>query len=232
MHKLRTTALFFLLLALSQNILAQNLTPFKAKYNVYRGDSLVANAQFNLQFKNGVWNWTMQTQPTGLYRWLTRKKPFAQTQLQNGPEGIQLLLQHKGNYLEKPPRESSWFDHTNQTIYYKKGDKIKQLNLPGPVYDYHSIHLMHSLMLENNQSTAEVNFYKKGKILKSTLILEKQIEIPRDSSNMTVDKMSQSFNNSSRKIIYYYQGDTLAPLKIEQIKKGSGSSVMWRMDFE
>lgn len=232
MNRLPGYISLLLLLLLSQNGNAQDLKSFKAKYNVYRGDSLVANAQFNLQLQNGVWAWTMKTKPTGLYRWLTRKRPFAQTQMQDSAEGIRILLQHKGDYSEKPPRESSWFDYASKTIYYKKGEKIKQLELPDNIYDYHSIHLIYPMMLENNLSQTNVNFYKRGKLLKSTLSLEKQVEIPHKSSILMVDKIAQNFENSGRKIIYYYQGDTLAPVKIEQIKKGENTSVMWRMSIK
>ena len=81
-------------------------------------------------------------------------------------------------------------------------------------------------------SNKSVNFYKKGKLLETTLTLEKQVKLPSKKDSMIVDKVTQVFTGSNKKMIYYYKGDTLAPLKIEQLKPGKDTSVMWRVDSQ
>ena len=226
---------FFLLIFLllpGVNAQALTLTPFDVNYHVYRGDIHVANSQLSLKKKQSEWVWLMKTRPRGIYSWLTRKKPFAETRLQDNGQEFPILLEKTGDYPKKPAKRNTWFDHANQTIYSMNGKQISQIDLPENVYNYHSIHLVYPLMLEQDTPQISVNFYKRGKLLETTLTLEKQVELASKKNSMIVDKVTQTFKNSNKKMIYYYQGDSLAPLKIEQIKPGKDSSVMWRVDSQ
>ncbi|MBT3204608.1 MAG: DUF3108 domain-containing protein [Gammaproteobacteria bacterium] len=223
----------FLLIALllaGFNVQALELNPFNARYHVYRGNTHVAISKFSLKKQKSEWVWRMKTGPRGIYSWLTRKKPFAETRMQETGRDIQLLLETTGDYPKKPAKQSTWFDHVNNKIYSMKGKNISQLKLPENTYNYHSVHLLHPLMLENNEQKMDINFYKRGELLKSTVTLEKQIELPAKKGKTIVDKLTQTFKGSSKKMVYYYKGKTLAPLKIEQIKPGKDKSVMWRID--
>lgn len=222
--------LLFFLLLMSFNARALTLSPFNVSYHVYRGDIHVANSRFSLKKQQSEWVWHMKTKPRGIYSWLTRKKPFAETRMQQIDQNIQLLLESTGDYPKKPAKRNTWFDHVNNKIYSMNGNKISQLSLPENVYNYHSIHLLHPVMLEQDRLQIDVNFYKRGKLLKSTLKLEKQVELDSKSDTMIVDKITHTFSDSNKKLIYYYQGETLAPLKIEHIKPGKDKSVMWRVD--
>ncbi len=212
------------------NVQAIELSPFDARYFVYRGNTHVAISKFTLKKHRSEWVWRMNTGPRGIYSWLTPKKPFAETRMQETGKDTQLLLEITGDYPKKPAKRNTWFDHTNKKIYSMKGQEIKQLKLPEDTYNYHSVHLLHPRMLADNNLKMDINFFKRGKLLKSTLILEKQIELPVKKGKMVVDKITQTFKDSGKKLIYYYHGDTLAPLKIEHIKPGKDKSVMWRMD--
>lgn len=226
------TVLPLLIIFFSLNVQALSLQPFEADYQVYRNDSYVANAHFSLKKKKGEWLWYMKTRPIGIYSWLTRKRPFAESHMQETSLGPRLFLLHSGDYSKKPPKTSSWFDYRRKTIYYMKGEKISQIELPETVYDYHSVHLLHPHMLSTGQLQTGINFYKKGKLLKSTLTLEKDLKISVEQSSKTVDKITQTFENSPKKMIYYYQGDTLAPLKIESLKPGKEKVIMWRVKVQ
>ncbi len=227
---------FFLILLLSIEGVASTLKPFQAQYNLYRGNSHVAEADYNLSFQNGLWTWTMNTRPTSFYRWLTRKEPFTQTQMMETSEGVQLLLQHQGDYALKLPEKSSWFDHSNHNIYYKKGAKVTKIEMVDRnnalIFDYHSIHLLYLQMLKNNLRQIKVNFYKRGRLVDSTLTLEKNVALKHQSTTLTVDRMTQEFGNSNRKMIYSYLPNSLPPYKIEQIRKGKPKTVMWRTSVE
>lgn len=221
--------LIFLLLT-GFNARAITISPFDVRYHVYRGDIHVANTQFSLTKQQFEWVWFMRTSPRGMYSWLTRKKPFAETRMQETEQDIQLLLEKTGNYPEKQAKRNSWFDHVNKKVYSMNGRVIRKLDLTENVYNYHSVHLLYPQMLEKDSLQMTINFYKRGKLLESTLILQKHIELPAKSGKMIVDKVTQTFKDSNKKMVYYYQGKTLAPLKIEQITPGKDKSVMWRID--
>ena len=222
-------ATLLLVLLASFNSHAVSIEPFEARYHVYRADSHVANSKMSLKKENAEWVWSMHTEPRGMYSWLTKKRPFSKTHLQSTPSGLQLLLEQSGDHAQKPAQESSWFDYTHLIIYHMKGTTIDQIKLPGEVYNYHSVHTLYPLMLEQQTTSLKINFYRNGSISTSTLTLEKEIEIPERKSTIKVDKVTQKFDRSDKQMIYYYQGETLAPLKIEQIKPGKDSSVMWRV---
>jgi len=212
------------------NVQAIELSPFDTRYFVYRGNTHVAISQFSLKKYRSEWVWRMNTGPRGIFSWLTPKKPFAETRMQETANDIQLLLETSGDYPNKPAKRNTWFDHTNKKIYSMKAKEIKQLKLPENIYNYHSVHLLHPRMLASNNVKMDINFFKRGKLLKSTLTLEKQVELPVKKGKMVVDKITQTFKDSGKKLIYYYQGETLAPLKIEHSKPGKDKSVMWRID--
>jgi hypothetical protein len=229
----KSTLLFFIVLLTTFNSLAQqSIEPFEARYHVYRGDTHVANSKLSLNKQNGEWVWFMNTEPRGIYSWLTKKQPFTETRMQNTPSGLQLLLENSGDYLDKPPQQSDWFDYTNRIIYHMKEGSISQIKLPDNVYNYQSVHTLYPQMLSQNKLQLSINFYRKGEITKSTLTLERDLPIPDKSGTIKVDKITQTFDQSDKQMIYYYQGESIAPLKIEQIKRGKDSSVMWRVGLK
>lgn len=229
------TLVFCVLLFIHGSLLANGyLQPFSAKYDVYRNDQHVANTYFNLQHKNDAWIWHMTTKPKGLFKWLTPKKPFTETRMAETVDGYFLSQIASGDYREKPAQDNTWFDQENQLIYYtsSKSHQKSQLPLPQDLHSYHDIHLLYSEMKDSDQSTRDIHFYKKGNVFKSTLTLEKQVQIPYHSGSITVDKMTQQVTNSNKVLIYYYQGHSLAPIKIEQFKEGKPLTMMWRSSLE
>ncbi len=198
---------------------------------MFRGNSYIADSRLTLKNEQGEWIWRMDTKARGIYKWLTRKRPFIETRMQKiGGNKLRLLLETSGDYPDKLPKRSSWFDHKGELIYSMKGDTIKKQALPQDVYNFHSIHLLYPQMHQQNESNKTINFFKKGKLIESTLTLEKEVELKDRKKHLQVDKLTQKFSGSKKYFIYYYHGNTLAPLKIEQINPGKDSSVMWRQD--
>jgi len=227
-----TLILFITTLFITFSSAAQSIEPFEARYHVYRGDTHVANSKLSLHRQNGEWVWFMNTEPRGIYSWLTKKQPFTETRMQNSPTGLQLLLENSGEYQNKPPQQSDWFDYTTRIIYHMKDGNISQIKLPDDVYNYQSVHTLYPQMLSQHKLQLPINFYRNGAVTKSTLTLEKAFPIPDKSGTIKVDKITQTFDQSDKQMIYYYQGGSIAPLKIEQIKRGKDSSVMWRVDLK
>ena len=221
---------FALLLLLGLSVQAQDIIPFEADYKVFRGNSYIADSRLTLKNEQGEWIWRMDTKARGIYKWLTRKRPFIETRMQQIGHKLRLLLEKSGDYPDKRPKWSSWFDHDSKLIYSMKGDKTKKQALPENVYNFHSIHLLYPQMRQQNEARKTVNFFKKGKLVESTLTLEKDVELKDRKKHLQVDKLTQKFSGSKKYFIYYYHGNALAPLKIEQINPGKDSSVMWRQN--
>lgn len=176
----------------------------------------------------------MQSEPHGMYRWLTRKKPFTETRVTTTPTGLRLSQLSSGDYAEKPPTQSSWFDPNSGRIFYansKKGNG-KQLDLPDNLYSHHDVHLLYEKMRQSNQQRLIINFYNKGRVYESTLLLELDILIEHESKSYRADKITQSLHGENKTMVYYYLGHSLAPLKIERMKDNQVHSIMWRTSLE
>jgi hypothetical protein len=228
-YKLFTTCL---LLLVSASLSASELTAFKASYMIFRNDQHVADASFSLQQTNDIWIWSMQTSPRGIYKWLTRKRPYIETQMKAFDDaGQQLFIEVSGDYPEKAPLRASWFDQRNHIIYYSDKNRQSQLPYSLPTYNYHSINLLFEQMKKKGEKQLEIDFYKNGALKKSTVTLQTNLDMRDGDKNFKVDKLSQSFEDTKDSIHYYYQNNELAPLKIEQIKSDY-VSVMWRNDIK
>ncbi len=225
---IKLTLLFYLLFA-SVPLRAQALQPFDVDYQVYYGDSHVADSHMTLQKKQQNWIWRIDTRARGFYRLFTHKKPYTETRMQVINQTLKLLLQYSGDYPDKPPKQSSWFDYSGKLIYSKDGDKTKTFALPDNIYNFHSIHLLYPQMLKQGIDTLTINFFKSGAPLKSTLKLEKGVLVKNRGKTFNADKVTQTFAGSNKYFIYYYTPDTLAPLIIEQIKPGKQKTMMRRI---
>jgi hypothetical protein len=227
--------IFAFLLCTQGSLLANGiLEPFTAKYDVYRNDQHVADSHFKLQHKNDTWTWRMSTKPWGLFKWLTEKKPFTETQMSKTSDGYLLSKIASGEYRERPPEDNTWFDQKNELIYYSNSSSQQKTQLPLPknLYSYHDVHLLYEKMKQSGQSSLDIHFYRTGNVFKSTLTLERGVDISHDSKSIRVDKMTQQVSNSSRTMVYYYQGHSLAPLKIVQFKEDKPLTSMWRSSLE
>ena len=174
----------------------------------------------------------MTTRPKGLYRFLTSKKPFDRTVMApiNGLDDWRISLEETGSYSDKPPKKVSWFDYDSDTIYHRRKSKYKTLNLKTPVFNYHSIHLLYTDMLEQDTGKLDINLFHAGKLNKAKITLKRSVTLKGADKDFTVDQLIVEPEDSKRTITYYYRGDTLAPLKIEHREPDQDVSVMWRID--
>jgi hypothetical protein len=224
--------LFGILSLLSVQVLAFELKAFDERYSVYRGESRVGEARFSLRHENALWVWNMTTRPKGLYRFLTSKKPFERTVMApiNDLKDWRISLEETGSYPDKPAKKVSWFDYDSGTIYHRRKSKHKSFPFEQPVFNYHSIHLLYTDMLEQDIGRQEINLFHAGKLRKANLTLKRGVTLKGADKNFTVDQLIVASEGSKRTITYYYRGDTLAPLKIEHREPDQDVSVMWRID--
>ena len=224
--------LLLTLCALSLQLHASALQPFAAEYELYRGNSHIGKAKFDLAYEDGIWTWQTVTRPVGFYRLLTKKKPFEETRMRPASQQLQLLLHRKGDDPQKTASESAYFDHEKGLIYYHEDKKNRQLQLPADIFNYHSIHLLYPHMLDEGLTQQDIMFYKNGKLSKSQVRLDRQHELTRDGDKLIVDRLTQSFNGKKNKMIYYYQSGSVVPVKIEQLKPGKAVNVLWRISYQ
>ena len=168
-QSLTRLVLIAILSLLGTQVSAFELKAFDTRYSVFRGESRVGEARFTLRSKNGLWIWNMTTRPKGLYRFLTSKKPFDRTVMApiNGLDDWRISLEETGSYSDKPPKKVSWFDYDSDTIYHRRKSKYKTLNLKTPVFNYHSIHLLYTDMLEQDTGKLDINLFHAGKLNKA-----------------------------------------------------------------
>ena len=82
-------------------------------------------------------------------------------------------------------------------------------------------------MTINSGSKTEFDFYRKGKLAKSTLKLIGVPEINTKDKTRSVRLYEQSFKNSKTKYLYYYDlKNPLLPIKIERIKSGKDRTIL------
>ncbi|MDJ0881184.1 MAG: hypothetical protein QNJ56_05990 [Gammaproteobacteria bacterium] len=212
---------------------ASNIQSFAAIYDVYQNDQKIGTADFNFKKENGVWVWRMQTYPKAPYSWLTRKKPFAETRMMETDNGLQLSQELRGDYPDQVVKENTWFNQDKGTIYFTKGETDRLLDLPGNLYNIQSIHLIPSIMKRRQMTQMDIQFYKKGKLFKSRMVLEPRVLMANSSQgSIYVDRLTQQLEPSKYRMVYYYREDAMAPLKIEQIKANGEYRVMWRTGLE
>ena len=222
--------LLLLLALLPTHLLAAPLETFSHDYMICRGETRVGKATMRLYPQYDYWIWEMRTEPVGWLRFLTRKKPFSETWLRLRDGEPALMLTRSGDYDDKPADRSTWFDDRKQRLYYANRKGTRQLDYRLPLHDILSIHLLYPRLLESPDGTLETDFYKKGKIRRTTLRLERDVPLRSGDDTLILDRVTQTLEGSDKQMVYYYRRGDIAPIKIEQYKGKTEKSVMWRMD--
>ena len=100
--------------------------------------------------------------------------------------------------------------------------------LPEEVYDYLSIHLLSAKMMEQNLAQARVDFYYKGRLVKTELKQIGMAKIELNDKEIDVMVFEQSVQDSSTKSKYYYDPRTpYIPMKIETGKPDKKTATMY-----
>jgi hypothetical protein len=207
------------------------LAAFEANYKFYYGKSKVANAQIKLSQSGDTWHWRLTTDPTGLLSLITSKEPYSETvfsRVEGGHKIQNITIADKGEGDEE--LETANFDwSSNQVDMLRKGTQNIQ-PLTEDVYDYLTIHLLSAKMQEEGLKHSSVDFYYKGRLVKTEL---KQIENARlkiNKEEIDVRVMEQTVEDSSTVSTYYYSPESpYFPMKIETKKPGkTGTSMLFQ----
>jgi len=192
------------------------LTAFEANYELFYGKTRAADAQLSLSQAEDSWRWLLTTQPRGLATLLTSKNPYSETVFSriDGNHRVQQIT--IADDVEKAKEvETAKFDWNSQQVEMLRKDVTNNQPLNGDVYDNLSIHLFSAKMLDENLPQASVEFYYKGRVVKSELKQLDKTSITLNEKDVEVMVVEQSVQDSSTRYTYYYDpGTPLIPMKI------------------
>jgi len=192
------------------------LTAFDANYELFYGKMRAADAQISLSQAGDNWRWLLTTRPRGLASLLTSKNPYAETIFTriDGNHRIQQLI--IADDAEKAKEvETAKFDWNSQQVEMLRNKEANSQPLTADVYDNLSIHLFSAKMLDEKLPQASVDFYYKGRVVKSELKQLAKTSITVNENEVAVMVVEQSVQDSSTKYTYYYDpGSPYIPMKI------------------
>lgn len=203
------------------------LRPFNANYDLHRGNSHIGNTELVLERRGNRWRWRSLTKAQGVYAWFTRKQPYTETSF--SPADSEFLLNEIliSDARKKSNYELASFDwNKSQLEVFRKG-KHRQLRLEAKVYDYQSIRLLAAIMVQQRQVERRIDFYRKGKLVKSRMTYMGRQILDLDGKNMDVNVYEQVISKSKSTIKYYYDAaNPLLPLRIEKLEPRKKPSVL------
>jgi hypothetical protein len=205
----------------------QAISAFSATYTLHKGGLQVGEADLSMEQLDGNMRWQLSSRATGMYALLTSKKPYSESFLKSAGNDYQLASVTVSGNREDQPTESARFNWSENKLEVQRKGKSKVLTLKNNVFDYLSIHWLSAQMTINAGSKTEIDFYRKGKLVKSSLKLIGVSEINTKDKTRSVRLYEQSFKKSKTRYQYYYDlKNPLLPIKIERIKPGKDSTIM------
>ena len=108
----------------------------------------------------------------------------------------------------------------------RKG-KRHRVKLGDGVYDYQSIHLLAASMGQKGTERNTIDFYRKGKLVKSRLVYSGQEQVDVNGKSSDAKVFEQIVSRSNSKVKYYYDyNNPLLPLRIETLESGESPAVL------
>ena len=211
------------------------LRGFSASYDLHKGSRHIATTELRLQRDGEQWRWSSLTRARGVYQWFVRKQPLVQTRFGRHANGFRLHEILVGDARKNKNKESALFDWDKGEMQVIRKGKRKQARLTGSVYDYLSIHLLAAEMGIAGNDEASVDFYRKGKLVKSRLAYGGRETIDLDGRTMQALVYQQDIAESRSRVRYFYDpANPLLPLRIETLEPGESPAVLTlrRVDWD
>jgi len=224
----RLVILLFVVFLTTSGVASEiSLTPYQARYNLYRGSLNVANSELFLEKIGHYWRWRQISKPKGIYTLFSDNNLYAETTLlkfDNQYKIHNILITDEGDNNRYENARFNW-DSKKVDIQYKNNRYPE--TLPGEVFDLHSIHLATARMLKQKLPESDFYFYRKGKLTKSHLIQAGETALEVNHKPINVLIFEQTIEGSSSKMKYFYDPDRpLLPIKVERIKPDKKTTTM------
>jgi hypothetical protein len=187
----------------------------------------IAVAQLSLQGSDELWRWRMTTRARGIYAIFSKKSPYSETSFKQNNNDIQLHQIVVTDTKNKKKYESANFDWNKGSIAVLRRGKQNQLPLNAEVYDYNSIHLLTAAMYLQQLKNKTIDFYRKGKLVKSRVVYSGEGSVDIDGNAIEALVFEQVIVGSNSKIKYYYDSNNpLLPLRIEKLESGESPTIL------
>ena len=203
------------------------ISAFSATYSLHKGGLQVGEADLSMEQHDGHMRWQLSSRASGIYALLTEKEPYSESILKKSKSDYQLTSITVSSNRKDQPTETAEFNWSSNRLKVNRKNKSKTLKLKNNVFDYLSIHWLSAQMTIYAGTKSEITFYRKGKLLKSTLESKGIVEINTKDQSKSVHLYEQSFKKSKTRYRYYYDLENpLLPIKIERIKPGKDSNIL------
>lgn len=203
------------------------LHEFSASYDLYHGDRHVAITEFRLEQVDDHWQWSSLTRPHGMYAWFVRKRPLTRTRFDRHEGRLRLYEIVITDARENRPEESARFDWERGEMRVERKGKQRTVQLGGEVFDYQTVHLLTAIMQQRGQQRATIDFYRKGKLVESSIEYQGLERIAVDGKPLNASVFRQLVDRSDATIRYYYDpANPLLPLRIETSEPGEKPALL------
>ncbi|MCP4388696.1 MAG: DUF3108 domain-containing protein [Gammaproteobacteria bacterium] len=204
------------------------LTPFKASYDLHKGKRHIATTELKLTRSGEHWRWSSLTTARGIYAWFTRKQPYTETSFSRVDSEFRLnkiLIADAGKRKQQEAANFDW--GKGQMEVLRKGRRKRVPLTATVVYDYQSIHLLAATMGQRQLAETTIDFYRKGKLVKSSLVYSGRQQLDQNDKSIEVNVYQQSIASSDATINYYYDAaNPLLPIRIEKLEAGEKSTIL------
>ena len=204
------------------------LRAFTATYKLYESGMHIANTELSLDREGEFWHWRMETIARGVFAWFTDKKPVAETVFSKEPDEIRIhrILITDGTDKDRK-REIAIFNWDSNKIEVLRKGKSSEIDLQHGIYDQQSLHLLAAEMDQQKTRHRSVNYYRKGKIVKSSLVANGERSVNVNGNSIDALVYEQRITGSEAKLRYYYDAQNpILPLRIEKLEAGDNPTVM------
>ncbi|MCP4764768.1 MAG: DUF3108 domain-containing protein [Gammaproteobacteria bacterium] len=225
----RKAASLLLALCLSLPVFAGEvpLRAFTASYSLHKGSLHVGAAELSLEPFEQLWRWRLTTQARGIYAMFVHSKPYSETTFSRVQDDIRLQKIVLRDEKDEDKYESASFDWEAGRMEVLRKGKHKIRNLTGDVYDYQSIHLLAAAMQKHQWDDESVDFYRKGKLVKSRLVYLGEEMVDIGDRQIEARVFRQTVEGSRTVTRYFYDANhPLLPLLVENRKGDDSPSIL------
>lgn len=203
------------------------LRPFSASYDLYQGGMHLGVMDLSLERQQEAWRWVSITRARGIYKLFTDKQPYAETRFARFGEHFRVTEINLGEHGGEQPEENARFDWNEGRLDVLRKGKRRELALADGVYDYQSIHLLAASMGEEQLEKSTIDFYRKGKLVKSRFVFSGRQSVNVGDDSIEANVYEQVVARSNSKIKYFYDAQNpLLPLRIEKLEAGDSPSIL------
>ncbi len=197
------------------------LRAFTASYDLTRGSMNLGKAELSLQPIGKMWQLRLSTRARGIYAMFIDKNPLAETSFSNDQDQLRLDQIVISDEKDEDKYESASFDWKKGQMKVLRKGKLSNVALTDSVYDYQSIHLVTAAMQIQQLEHAEVAFYRKGKLTRSSISYRGESSVTINGNKTDAQVFEQTTTGSKTRVKYFYDAQNpLLPLLIERRKSG------------